>query len=59
MIQVFLLVFASFALSLALTAWVRRRALAQNRLDEPVARSSHVSPTPRGGGLVFNLFKTC
>ena len=51
MIQVFLLVFASFALSLALTAWVRRRALAQNRLDEPVARSSHVTPTPRGGGL--------
>lgn len=42
---------ASFALSclavrLALV-WLRKRAL----LDRPNARSSHVTPTPRGGGL--------
>ena len=38
------------ALSFGLTAWVRRYAAAR-LLDIPNARSSHVHPTPRGGGL--------
>ena len=35
----------------ALTAWVRSAALNAGMLDRPNERSSHVSPTPRGGGL--------
>lgn len=37
----------------ALTAWVRRYALASALLDLPNARSSHAAPTPRGGGLAI------
>ena len=37
----------------AVTAIVRRRALAHGRLDVPNARSSHSVPTPRGGGLAI------
>jgi Fuc2NAc and GlcNAc transferase len=39
--------------SVLLTAWVRRHALARGILDSPNARSSHVRPTPRGGGLAI------
>jgi Fuc2NAc and GlcNAc transferase len=38
------------AIAFGLTAWVRRYAMAR-LLDVPNARSSHVHPTPRGGGL--------
>lgn len=38
-------------LAAALTGLLRRYALATSLLDMPNARSSHNSPTPRGGGL--------
>ena len=38
-------------ISWALTALLRRYALAKNLLDVPNNRSSHSFPTPRGGGL--------
>ncbi len=41
--------------SWALTWLIRRVALAKNMLDVPNDRSSHVIPTPRGGGLAFVL----
>lgn len=43
------------ACSWMLTALVRIWALKTNRLDAPNARSSHLLPTPRGGGLGFVL----
>lgn len=44
-----------FLLSWGLTAMMRRYALKNNLLDVPNDRSSHVIPTPRGGGLPFVL----
>lgn len=44
---------ASFAIAWALTALVRRYALASDLLDRPNARSSHTVPTPRGGGVAI------
>ena len=38
-----------------LTAGVRRYALSRNVVDVPNARSSHVRPTPRAGGISFVL----
>lgn len=40
-------------LSLVLTAVLRRYALAKSIMDIPNARSSHVLPTPRGGGVAI------
>lgn len=40
-----------FAASYSLTGWIRRYALNKSLLDVPNARSSHATPTPRGGGL--------
>lgn len=37
------------------TALVRRYALARGLMDTPNARSSHVLPTPRGGGVAIVL----
>lgn len=42
-----------FILSLGLTGFLRRYALAKNIMDIPNQRSSHVVPTPRGGGVAF------
>ncbi|WP_149088243.1 MraY family glycosyltransferase [Pseudomonas prosekii] len=39
--------------SLCLTAGLRRYALAQSIIDIPNARSSHSTPTPRGGGVAI------
>ncbi|MCU0071554.1 glycosyltransferase family 4 protein [Pseudomonas koreensis] len=39
------------ALSFALTAILRRYAMASSMLDVPNHRSSHTVPTPRGGGV--------
>lgn len=39
--------------SWGLTWTVRRYALARDILDHPNHRSSHIVPTPRGGGLAF------
>lgn len=41
------------AVSWALTGWVRRYAMSTALLDRPNARSSHTTPTPRGGGLAI------
>jgi Fuc2NAc and GlcNAc transferase len=35
----------------ALTGWMRRVALSSGLIDRPNERSSHVQPTPRGGGI--------
>ncbi|UVJ42784.1 glycosyltransferase family 4 protein [Pseudomonas sp. LS1212] len=42
-------------MSLLMTAVLRRYALAKSMLDIPNARSSHVVPTPRGGGVAIVL----
>ncbi len=42
-----------FILSILLTYIVRIFALRKNIMDIPNERSSHVMPTPRGGGLAF------
>lgn len=42
-----------FIFSWLLTCSVRRYALAKNIIDHPNHRSSHIVPTPRGGGLAF------
>lgn len=46
---------AVLLLSVALTGLVRRYALARSILDIPNDRSSHQTPTPRGGGLAIVL----
>jgi Fuc2NAc and GlcNAc transferase len=43
----------AFLLALGATWWVRRLALAHDMLDRPNERSSHVVPTPRGGGIAI------
>ncbi|HEX6041948.1 glycosyltransferase family 4 protein [Longimicrobium sp.] len=49
-----LAVFAAAGVSSwVLTGLVRRRMVARGRLDVPNERSSHVVPTPRGGGLAI------
>lgn len=50
--MIYLLV-TTFLLSLILTWYLRRYALAKKILDIPNPRSSHLAPTPRGGGLAF------
>lgn len=42
-----------FLLSLLLTFFALRYATARNMMDTPNHRSSHVTPTPRGGGIAF------
>ncbi|CAM3883893.1 MraY family glycosyltransferase [Pseudomonas wadenswilerensis] len=46
---------AVFALTYLLTKLLRRYALAASMIDVPNARSSHSTPTPRGGGLSIVL----
>lgn len=50
-----LLAVVVFVVSLGLTGWFRRQALAQLLLDVPNFRSSHTIATPRGGGLAIVL----
>ena len=50
-----LLAAAGFAASVVLTGLVRRYALRTKLLDHPNERSSHSTPTPRGGGVGFVL----
>lgn len=50
LIPSFLIIGLSFAVSLGLTVWVRRLLLRRAVLDIPNERSSHTTPTPRGGG---------
>ncbi|SEQ27648.1 Fuc2NAc and GlcNAc transferase [Ectothiorhodospira magna] len=48
-----LLILLAMVISLGLTGLLRRHALRRNLLDLPNDRSSHVLPTPRGGGLAI------
>jgi len=50
--MVYLLV-TTFLVSFILTCFLRRYALTRNIVDIPNIRSSHLIPTPRGGGLAF------
>lgn len=43
----------AFAISLLLTGAIRKLALAHGMMDVPNQRSSHVTPTPRGGGVAI------
>ncbi len=45
--------FLIFGLSWAAVGLFRWYALGQGMLDSPSSRSSHIAPTPRGGGAVF------
>ena len=48
------LFFIAVVLGSALMTWVLRQyALRRNIIDIPNARSSHVIPTPRGGGVAI------
>jgi Fuc2NAc and GlcNAc transferase len=44
---------AALLLSTFLTGFIRKLAVTRGLLDVPNARSSHASPTPRGGGLAI------
>lgn len=52
-IEVVLSALGAFAISLLLTGAIRQLALAHGMLDVPNERSSHVMPTPRGGGVAI------
>jgi len=43
--------FLAGAMSWVLTGLLRRYALARSMMDFPNERSSHTTPTPRGGGV--------
>ncbi len=47
----FILILVGFVSSMALTFLVRQYALRFDIIDQPISRSSHKKPTPRGGGL--------
>ena len=52
--------FLVFLLSWSLTYFVRQYALKKNIIDTPNERSSHTSPTPRGGGIsIVVTFYSC
>jgi Fuc2NAc and GlcNAc transferase len=51
--SVALVVMTAFALAVITTGAMRRYALRKNLIDVPNVRSSHVSPTPRGGGVAI------
>jgi len=55
MIPAVLLAILGFSLSCLLTFIVRRYALSTQLMDVPNERSSHTTPTPRGGGLAIVL----
>lgn len=53
MVSYGLLLIAAVLISYLLTYTLRRYALAKQLMDIPNARSSHFTPTPRGGGVAF------
>lgn len=53
--ELWLLLPLAFVFSLYMTAVIRRYALAKNIIDIPNSRSSHSTPTPRGGGVAIVL----
>ncbi|WP_408068316.1 MraY family glycosyltransferase [Yersinia pekkanenii] len=52
-------VFMFFMLSTILTLVLRKYALKNNIIDTPNSRSSHVIPTPRGGGVAIVVSFLC
>lgn len=50
---------AAFFASYALTAWLLRHSRIGQNIDRPNSRSSHSTPTPRGGGLSMVVVTTC
>ena len=50
---VILAVITAFALAIFTTGLMRLYALRNNLIDVPNVRSSHISPTPRGGGVAI------
>jgi Fuc2NAc and GlcNAc transferase len=56
--RIILVTLAAFSVALIATGLMHRYALQRNLIDVPNARSSHASPTPRGGGvaIVFAFF---
>jgi len=50
---------AAFLASYALTAWLLRYSRIGRLVDRPNARSSHSTPTPRGGGLSMVAVTAC
>ena len=56
--SVVLVAFAAFSVAVIATGLMRRYALHRNLIDVPNARSSHASPTPRGGGVAI-VFAFC
>jgi Fuc2NAc and GlcNAc transferase len=52
-ISVIWAVVAAFAIGAIATGLMRQYALRRNLLDVPNVRSSHASPTPRGGGVAI------
>jgi len=55
MIRLFVTLVAAAGLATILTALVRGYALKRQLLDIPNSRSSHVVPTPRGGGVAIAI----
>ena len=49
------LILVAFAVTLLLTGYYRRYAIAKSIMDIPKFRSSHSHPTPRGGGVACVL----
>jgi Fuc2NAc and GlcNAc transferase len=49
----FLIIFSAIICSLVLTFLLRKYALYKNVIDIPNSRSSHTTPTPRGGGVAI------
>lgn len=47
------LIAAAMGVSILLTGWLRGFALSRELVDVPNSRSSHVAPTPRGGGVAI------
>jgi Fuc2NAc and GlcNAc transferase len=52
-IEAVLSALGSFVMALVLTGVIRKLALAHGIMDIPNERSSHVNPTPRGGGVAI------
>jgi Fuc2NAc and GlcNAc transferase len=50
---------AALFASYGLTAWLRRHSRIRRLVDRPNPRSSHSTPTPRGGGLSMVAVTTC
>jgi Fuc2NAc and GlcNAc transferase len=53
LLEVFACALGAFMISTLLTGAIRKLALAHGMMDVPNQRSSHATPTPRGGGVAI------